>query len=190
VRACYIPRARRERCVSEARTLVTDMNQPLASSAGHALAVLHAARYLTVKREARLHEILLALGKELPLASDHMKSTTHARREIENSLESGAASERFQRIVMLLGGPSNFLEQPERYLPLAPIIRPVFSSIPGVVSAIDLRTIGLAIIGLGGSRPTSSATIDHAVDLSSLACIGFKIGEHSPQAVLHACDES
>ncbi len=49
--------------------LLTDMHEPLASCAGNAIEVRHAVDYLKGERDARLHEVTLALGSELLVRS-------------------------------------------------------------------------------------------------------------------------
>ena len=47
-------------------SLITDMNEPLASAAGNAVEVQNAVDYLTgAQRDPRLHRVTLALGAEL-----------------------------------------------------------------------------------------------------------------------------
>ena len=47
-------------------SLITDMNEPLASAAGNAVEIRNAVDYLTgAKRDPRLHRVTLALGAEL-----------------------------------------------------------------------------------------------------------------------------
>ena len=48
-----------------------------------------------------------------------------ARAAAEESLESGAAAERFARMVAELGGPADFLERPTEHLATAPVVRAV-----------------------------------------------------------------
>src|ERR671928_1204922 len=39
----------------------------------------------------------------------------------------------------------------------------------GVVTAVDVRAVGLAVVGLGGGRAHEAQTVDHAVGLSEVA---------------------
>ncbi len=114
------------------------MDEPLASAAGNAVEVRNAVDYLTgAHRDARLHEVTLALGAELLVLSKLAANTKAARHTLEKTLTSGAAAERFQRMVAALGGPRDFVARAEAHLPKAPIIRPVFATKPGMVRAID-----------------------------------------------------
>ena len=101
---------------------LTDMNQVLGHDVGNALEVHEAVDFLTGRRrEVRLHAVTSALAREMlvlgGLARDHGEATG----PVERALESGAAAERFARMVAALGGPRDLLERPDRHLPRAPI---------------------------------------------------------------------
>jgi thymidine phosphorylase len=82
------------------------------------------------------------------------------------------------------------LENYEKHLPKAPIIRPVMASEEGAIAHIDTRALGVAVIELGGGRRVASDRIDHAVGLSDLAGRSASVGRDSPLAVIHARDEA
>ena len=91
-------------------------------------------------------------------------------------------------MVAALGGPADFVERPEKYLPAAPVVRAVHPDRAGIVQEIDTRAIGIAIIELGGGRMRASDAIDHAVGFTQLAGLGTKVGD-DPIARVHARDE-
>ena len=161
--------------------LITDMDEPLASCAGNAIEIRNAVDYLTGKhRDARLHEVTLALGAEL----------VPDKARLQDALDSGKAAELFDRMVQLLGGPAHFIRDVEKHLPKAPVIREVLASAPGVVQSIATRELGVAVIELGGGRRVATDKIDHAVGLTQLAGKGTKVDGKTPLAVIHACDEA
>jgi len=105
---------------------------------------------------------------------------------VDAALDSGAAAERFARMVAALGGPADLLEAPGRHLARAAVARPVFPDHDGVVAAVDARAIGIAVVALGGGRARASDTIDHAVGFTEMAGLGEAVGSHRPLAVVHA----
>ncbi len=166
--------------------LITDMDEPLASSAGNALEVKNALDYLTGKRrDARLHDVMMALGVEL-LAS---AGIADGRVVLEASLASGSAAEHFQCMVSVLGGPHDLLDAYDRLLPAAPVAKPVYATVSGHIASINTRKLGLAVIELGGGRKVASDAIDHAVGLGALAGKGAKADASTPLAIVHARDE-
>nr|MBC8159078.1 thymidine phosphorylase [Alphaproteobacteria bacterium] len=171
--------------------LITDMNQVLGSNAGNALEVMECVNYLTGEhRDPALHEATMALSAELLVMSGIARDTDDARTRLQQSLDSGAACERFAQMVAELGGPSDFVEHADTHLPVAPLVRPVFAESPGVVTSMDTRAVGVAIIELGGGRRRAEDTIDHAVGLSGVCAIGDALDGDRPLAVIHARDEA
>ncbi len=75
-------------------SLITDMNEPLASAAGNAVEIRNAVDYLTgARRDARLHRVTLALGAELlalsGLAQDVGAGATALQRTLELRVSGG-----------------------------------------------------------------------------------------------------
>ena len=170
--------------------LITDMDEPLASAAGNAVEVQNAVDYLTGKqRDVRLHQVTLALGVEL-LVATKLATKANAEKMLQKTLDTGEAAERFQRMVTALGGPGDFVERAAHYLPQAPIVKPVTVTKAGKVAAIATRDLGLAVIELGGGRRVAADKIDHAVGLTALAGKGASLSKGDPLCVLHARDKS
>jgi len=172
-------------------SLVTDMNEPLASAAGNAVEVQNAVDYLTgARRDPRLHEVTIALGAELLALGGLAESAALGRAAMERALASGAAAERFERMVALLGGPRDFLGEARKLLPVAPVIIAVSPARGGFVEAIDVRAVGMAVVALGGGRSRSADPIDPAVGFTRLAGLGAEVNRDAPLALAHARDEA
>jgi thymidine phosphorylase len=171
--------------------LLTDMNEVLGSSAGNAVEVLEAIDYLTgARRDPRLHEVTVALAAALLVRGGVIETENGARKEVERVLDSGAAAERFGAMVRALGGPSDLLEVPRRYVAVRPVTRAVAPERPGFVTAMDARAVGLTITGLGGNRAREDYAIDRAVGLTEIAPIGAEVGPDRPLAIVHARTEA
>jgi len=171
--------------------LMTDMDEPLASAAGNALEVAYALDHLTGRRrEPRFHEVTVALAAEMLLLGKLVADIDEARARIEGAFASGAAAERFARMIVALGGPADLLERPEKHLTAAPIARPVFPETSGIVQAIDTRGVGQAVVALGGGRTRPQDPIDHAVGIVALAGMGDSVGTDHPLGIVHARDEA
>jgi thymidine phosphorylase len=171
--------------------LLTDMNEPLAPCAGNAIEVRCAMDYLLGKsRPARLHEVTLALSAELLVTSGIVGSVADARQALAQSLESGRAAERFAKMVTELGGPADLLENPDKYLRHAPIVKPVVATRSGFVSACDTRRVGLVVVALGGGRMRAADAIDFDVGLTEIVSLGTRVNVGDPIAVVHARTEA
>jgi thymidine phosphorylase len=172
-------------------SLITDMNEPLASAAGNAVEVLNAVDYLTgVRRAARLHEVTLALAAEPLVARGLAADLSAARAALHRALDSGAAAERFERMVAALGGPSRLLSQARALLPAAPVVVAAPAPMAGFVQAIDARALGLAVVELGGGRRAPADAVDPAVGLTEIAGIGAEVDAGAPLALVHARSEA
>ena len=173
------------------RALLTDMNQPLGLTAGNAVEVAEALAFLKgEQREPRLLEITLALCVEALTLSGLAGSDEAARTRLQAVLDDGSACEQFQKMVALLGGPSDFSERPGAYLQQAPIIRPVSAGQAGWVEAIDTHALGILVMELGGGRRRADDSVDHAVGLTGLAARHQQIEVGEPLALVHARDEA
>ena len=168
-------------------SLITDMNEPLASAAGNAVEVRNAVDFLVGRRrDARLETVTLALGGELLALSGLARSAEEGNALMQRALESGAAAERFERMVAALGGPSGFLSKAEAALPRAGVVVEAVPERRGVVTAIDVRAIGLAVVELGGGRARASDSIDPSVGFTELAPLGAEVGPDRLLAKVHA----
>jgi len=169
--------------------VLTDMNQSLAPCAGNALEVYCAIDYLTGKsRPQRLHEVTLALAAPMLVIGGLAENDAQARIKLMQALDSGAAAERFARMVVALGGPADLLEAPERHLARAPVTMAVTAPRDGVVERVDCRALGLAVVGLGGGRRRPDDEIDYAVGLSEISELGQRVTAGQPLALVHARD--
>ncbi len=171
--------------------LITDMNQPLASAAGNAVEVRNAVDFLTGKaRDERLLEVTIALAAETLVLAGRAKDSEAGREMAENALTSGQALERFSQMVAALGGPTDFVQNMDKHLECAPIVRDVFLKTSGKVSSINTKELGMAVVALGGGRRMPSDKIDHAVGFNRLVGLGAQVDEKTPIARLHARDET
>src|SRR5271165_4707414 len=168
-------------------SLITDMDEPLASAAGNAVEVRKAVDYLTgAKRSQRLHRVTMALGAELLALSGLASDAEAGAAALERALGSGAAAERFERMVMGLGGPPDFVSRAHMALPRAPVLVDALPETHGFVVGIDVRAVGLAVGELGGGRARAADAIDPAVGLTELAPIGAEVGPDAALARVHA----
>ena len=73
--------------------LLTDMNQVLASSAGNAVEVREAVRYLTGEyRNSRIHEVTMALCAEMLISAGLASDDGDARTKLQAVLDNGKAA--------------------------------------------------------------------------------------------------
>ena len=171
--------------------LITDMNENLGMTAGNAVEVRESVHYLKgEQREARLDEVTLELVAEMLKVGGIEVDRAAGRRLADEAVASGRAAEVFGRMVSALGGPTDFVEDCDRYLPTAPVRRPVFADERGVLNAVDGRHFGNAIIELGGGRRKVDDELDLSVGFTDVVPIGSAIDADTPLAVVHAASEA
>ncbi len=169
------------------RALITDMHQPLASAAGNAVEMRNAARFLTGEEvDGRLWDVTVALGGELLALGGLAADPEEGAARMREAFGSGAAAERFDRMVAGLGGPKDFLRDHERHLRRAPVMDDAAAGATGFVVEIDTRMLGLAVVELGGGRRHHSHKIDHSVGLEGLLGLGAAVEPDTPLARIHA----
>ncbi len=168
--------------------LLTDMNEVLGRSAGNALEIVECMRYLAnEERDARLDEVVLALSAEMLVISGVETDRDTALARCEAAVASGEALEVFGRMVSVMGGPDDFVDNYASYLPTAPVTRAIRAN--GIVQAMDTRAVGNAIIELGGGRRKVGQELDLSVGFDAIAAIGDAVDESRPLAIVHAANE-
>jgi thymidine phosphorylase len=174
----------------DARVLITDMNEVLGTSAGNALEIAEAMRYLRNEvRERRLDEVVLALAAEMLLAGGLAGDRDEALERAEDSIASGRAAEAFARMCSGLGGPADFVDRYAHYLARAPVTRAVHAD-DGFLYAVDTRAVGNSIIELGGGRRFVGQQLDLSVGYSDFAAIGDRLDAERPLAIVHAASDA
>ncbi|CAE6894735.1 The enzymes which catalyze the reversible phosphorolysis of pyrimidine nucleosides are involved in the degradation of these compounds and in their utilization as carbon and energy sources [Vibrio sp. B1REV9] len=170
--------------------ILTDMNQVLASSAGNAVEVREAVRFLTGEyRNPRLLEVTMASCAEMLVLGKLAENTEDARAKLMEVLDNGKAAECFGKMVAGLGGPADFVENYDNYLEKAEIIKPVYATETGIVSAMDTRAIGMAVVSMGGGRRVATDEIDYAVGFDNFIRLGEVADSDKPLAIIHARTE-
>jgi thymidine phosphorylase len=168
-------------------SVLSDMSQPLADTAGNALEIAEVIDCLRGRpRRSSLMHLSRELAAEALLTGTLAETRQAALARVDAVLDSGAAAERFAAMVAAQGGPEDLLERPDDYLARAPVVEDVFAPDAGYVAAVDVRTVGLAVVDLGGGRRRADDRIDPAVGLSGLAQIGDAVDTQRPLATIHA----
>lgn len=166
--------------------VISDMNQPLVPSLGNALEVAEVMQILRGDAQGPIVDVAAALGGVL-LANGGLAQDVQAGADaIVTAIRSGAAAEVFGKMLAALGGPVSFVENWQRFLPEATVIRAVKAPGAGYVTAIDGEALGLAVVDLGGGRKIESDEVNPAVGLSEVVRLGTKVTTGQTLAVVHA----
>jgi len=169
--------------------IITDMNEVLGTTAGNALEIEESMRYLrNEQRDPRLDEVVLALCAEMLMVTGLETDRLVASQRCDEAVTSGRAAEVFGSMSAALGGPADFVEKSLTYLGTANVIKPVFAG--GYLTEVDARSVGNAIIELGGGRRRVGEDLDLSVGFSDIAPIGTLLDAETPLAVIHAASDS
>ena len=168
------------------RAVISDMSQPLVPSLGNALEVAEVMQVLRGDVRGPIVELCAALGGVLLSGAGLAKDADVGAAMIEAAIADGRAAERFGAMIAALGGPVRFVEDWQRFLPEATVMREVTAQSSGYVRSIDGEALGLVVVGLGGGRMIESDPVDPAVGLSRVVHLGAWVEKGQPLCVIHA----
>lgn len=166
--------------------VISDMSQPLVPSLGNALEVAEVMQVLTQGQSGAIVDLCGALGGDLLARTGLAPDVEAGAAQVVQAIQSGAAAERFGKMIAAMGGPVTFVETWQRFLPEANVIRAVTAPDAGVVQAIEGEALGHAVVALGGGRVVESDQIDPSVGLSEVVSLGAEVRKGQTLAVVHA----
>jgi thymidine phosphorylase len=167
--------------------LVTAMDRPLGRACGNALETEEAIAALKGEGPPDLLEVTLVLAAEMLLVAGVETKREAARARVQDALGSGQAAERFRSMVATQGGNPAVVDDPA-VLPQAEEVAVHTASRSGHIAAVDPRTIGRAIIAMGGGRRTMEDTIDPSVGFVITAKPGDRVKAGEALASIYARD--
>jgi pyrimidine-nucleoside phosphorylase len=171
------------------RAILTAMDEPLGHTVGNALEVAESIACLRGEGPADVMAVTYALGEQMLLLAGVAPDAAAARAQLEGSLETGAALDKFRRVVEAQGGDARVVDDPRR-LPRARLQLPLPSPADGWVREVDPRAVALAALRLGAGRTRTDEAIDPAVGIAGLVKVGARVSRGEPLAVIHASDEA
>jgi pyrimidine-nucleoside phosphorylase len=169
--------------------LLTAMDRPLGRACGNALEVEESIQGLRGEGPDDLMEVTYALGAEMLVLVGAAPSAAEARQRLQHSVSSGTALATFGRIIEAQGGDPRVVDDPD-LLPQAAEVEVFRAPRDGVVSRIEPRRIGQAIVQLGGGRRTIEDAVDPAVGFVIPVKPGDTVREGEPLASVFAADSA
>jgi pyrimidine-nucleoside phosphorylase len=167
--------------------LLTAMDRPLGRACGNALETEEAILALRGEGPDDLMEVTYALGVEMLLAAGTEKTSKQARQRLENALASGLAAEKFEQVIAAQGGNPQTVEDPS-VLPQAQEVEVYNAPRTGVVTRVEPRVIGRAIVAMGGGRRKVEDPVDPTVGFVITVKPGDKVLAGEPIASVFAKD--
>lgn len=142
--------------------LLTRMDRPLGAAVGNALEVREAFAMLRNEGPADYREVTLRLGAEMLLLAGVARKLSEAEATLSAKLRTGAALDTARRWIEAQGGDPRVLDDPAR-LEVASDVEVFTAPAPGVIAAMDTRTIGVAANVLGAGRRAAEDAVDLGV---------------------------
>jgi pyrimidine-nucleoside phosphorylase len=159
--------------------IITDMNAPLGRAVGNALEVIECIEAMRGHGPADLMEVTMALTVPLLVLGKVAASPADARRMAQHAIDSGAALERFQRIIDVQGGDPRVVDDVSR-LPHVDTRHVVKAERSGYVVRMDAELVGRASVALGAGRDRVDDPVDPAVGILVNAKPGARVRAGDP----------
>jgi pyrimidine-nucleoside phosphorylase len=169
--------------------LVTAMDRPLGRACGNALEVEEAIAALRGEGPPDLMNVTYALGAEMLVLAGVTDDTDSARRDLEKSIATGKAAERFQQIIEAQGGNPAVVDDPA-ILPQAAECEIYAAPRRGFVARVEPKAIGRGIVAMGGGRTRVEDNPDLSVGFVISARPGDWVEVGEPIATIFACDRA
>jgi len=151
--------------------VLSNMNQPLGRAVGNSLEILEVADALQGKGPEDLMEVSLELGAWMLVAGGAVPNVEAGKVRLRQSLESGAAWNKFLAFLTDQGGDAQAVI--DRSLKVAPWNLPILAHETGYVQPFDAHKIGILAMELGAGRVTK----DSPIDLGAGVVLTRKAGE-------------
>jgi pyrimidine-nucleoside phosphorylase len=167
--------------------LLTAMDRPLGRFVGVGLETAEAIHCLRGDGPPDLTELVLVQAAEMVRLGDHSVPIEAARGRAEAALASGAALEKFLRLVEAQGGDPRVVEEPEQLL-TAPEKAEVRAPEGAVVLEVRPRPLGEGVIALGGGRLLMHQPIDPLVGFEIHVTPGDVVSRGETLGIVYARD--
>jgi thymidine phosphorylase len=174
------------KCGLSLRAVLSDMNSPLGSYAGNSLEVWECLEIMKGGGPEDTIDLTLELTAQMIQISKPNESIEQIKTRLRGYFNDGSCYEMFSKVVSRQGGDISFFDKKENFYN-AKIIEPVYAqSELSFVDSIDVRSLGLCVVALGGGRKKVTDEINPRVGLSQLLKVGSRIESKTPLAYIHA----
>ncbi len=178
---------------------ITDMSQPLGYAIGNWNEIMESVDCLRGKNIPDIMELTYVLGGAMVMlgqpkadqlsAEKKASSLKEGIERCKNAVKSGAAYEKFVRMVKRQGGDISFIEHPEKYLS-SKFSRTVAAQESGYVTTIDALELGLTSVQLGAGRMKVDDVIDPKAGILLAKKTGDAVKKEEPLATFFTDNKS
>ena len=165
----------------DTRAVLSNMSEPLGFAVGNSLEVKEAIAALQGNGPEDLMELCYVTGSIMLEQAKVFSSRERARVALEEAIKSGAAFDKFVKMVKAQGGDIEYILHPEKF-EMAREIIPIYADAKGYIKSLDALTIGVSSMKLGGGRET----LDDVIDMSAGIVLNKKVGDQVEEGELLA----
>ena len=165
----------------DTRAVLSNMSEPLGLAVGNSLEVKEAIAALNGNGPEDLMELCYVTGSIMLEQAKVFSSREKARVALEEAIKSGAAFDKFVKMVKAQGGDIEYILHPEKF-EMAKEIIPIYADASGYIKSLDALTIGVSSMKLGGGRET----LDDVIDMSAGIVLNKKVGDQVEEGELLA----
>jgi pyrimidine-nucleoside phosphorylase len=167
--------------------VITAMDSPLGAAAGNALEVMESIQVLKGGGPADLIEVTLELAARMLVLGGAAADREEGRIRARACIASGAALDRFRRMVEIQGGDPRVVDDHTR-LPAAPERHRLAAERAGYIARLDAELVGRACVALGAGRDRVEDAVDPAVGILITARPGESVRSGDTVLELHYRD--
>ncbi|MGH9715486.1 MAG: thymidine phosphorylase [Candidatus Acidiferrales bacterium] len=178
-----------ERMGKKVVALLTDTEQPLGRAIGNALEVGECVEVLHGRGPEDVRELSVELATWMFVLGGRANTADKGRRLAAETIDSGAACEKFREMIRLQGGDVRIVDEPER-LPRAKRQEIVSAERNGFVTRIRCEQIGMASMMLGGGREKKEDEIDPAAGIVLSKKVGDAVNAGEELCTAHSNREA
>ena len=173
----------------ETVAVLTNMDEPLGYGIGNSIEIAEAVRTLKGYGMPDVLEVVYTLGAYMLLIAKKANNIGEARVLMETAISNGSAYNKFLEFVQNQGGDISYVKNYDALIN-ASIIREVNAEESGYIHRIDARTVGEAVMALGGGRENLDDEIDASVGVVLNKKIGDQVKRGQILAYIYGNDEN
>ena len=154
------------------KAVLSDMSEPLGLAVGNALEVKEAIAALHGKGPEDLMELCYTCGAIMLMQANCASSMEDGRKKLHEAIESGAAFDKFVKMVEAQEGDISYILHPEKFEVAKHLIE-IRAEEEGYVKSLNALEIGISSMKLGGGRET----LEDKIDMAAGIMLNKKVGD-------------
>jgi pyrimidine-nucleoside phosphorylase len=174
------------RCGTNTRAILSDMNTPLGRAAGNWLEVKESIACLEGGGPDDLRSLVIECAAHLLVQTRKADSLAAARQHAARCLDSGEPRRKWDEMLVAQGADLNAFNAKLRRDSTAKVVMELKTAKPGRIRRCDARIIGEVVRDLGGGRLTKESKINYDVGVDRLVKPGEAVKRGGTLLRIHA----